>query len=236
MNSYQIYKDLFLTPKQTFLLKTNVNLLEYFVSFAHLNKYFQSYGFTHTYSLSSPYSYSAFSSMYKHYVYHHIMLPSPMIQSKVDHEYQKWKNYVYIGIHIRTSDVLTGFSNLTHLYSRNSSIDKMIDHAIGLTNISPYPVKWYAFLWLAHLYRFLTTHNSGLKHFLYTLYPDYILYYNSTIAHSGYSSLVHVDKGLIDALVELYLLGRCNYIIASLYSTFSSNAVAVAGVFPEIIR
>ncbi|KAK8793495.1 hypothetical protein WA158_004854 [Blastocystis sp. Blastoise] len=167
---------------------------------------------------------SDFSVIFKHYIYHKVMLPQPVIRRKIELEYNSWMNCVYIGIHIRTGDYLVGLGTLNLLYSRNTSVLLMIQHAMNLTKISPFPVKW-----------FLCTDNSVLKLDLLQSYPHHIITYSSTIAHTG-SNNNTLSTGISDAIIEMYLLGKCNYLITSLYSTFSENAYSIAGIVPQVIR
>lgn len=86
---------------------------------------------------------------------------------------------------------------------------------------------------------FLITHNKTCKVFLVTdnprlkqkLYENYsiIRIYDSTIGHSGGELLKRNSRVAIDAIVELYLLSKCDIIFGTPYSTYSSFANVLGG-------
>ena len=77
-------------------------------------------------------------------------------------------------------------------------------------------------------YKFLVTDNPRLKQKLYENY-SIIRIYDSTIGHSGGELLKRNSRVAIDAIVELYLLSKCDIIFGTPYSTYSSFANVLGG-------
>ena len=76
----------------------------------------------------------------------------------------------------------------------------------------------------------MVTDNSDLKTSAKAYYPSLITY-NSSIGHSGVALLNDYSIEAADAIVELYLLAKCDKIFGTPGSTFSGLAERI-GCFP----
>ena len=70
------------------------------------------------------------------------------------------------------------------------------------------------------------TDNSDLKASAMTFYPSLITY-NASIGHSGVVLLNDYSIEAADAIVELYLLAKCDKIFGTPGSTFSGLASTI---------
>ncbi|KAK8792875.1 hypothetical protein WA158_005039 [Blastocystis sp. Blastoise] len=154
---------------------------------------------------------------YRRYVFTNLIIPSKSLIRKlcpIKHQYE-YDNLM--GLQIRTGDQsdFNTFDNTTFLVG--NTYKELLRRVIIINDGIIYPLKW-----------FVVSDSSSMKKTMKEKLGDLMLSYDSVIVHSGTSSLTEVNDGNYDALIELYLLGLCKFIIATPRSTF--------GVFAKVLN
>ena len=167
------------------------------------------------------------------YLYHifltRVFPLSKSIRSKVEEFSSDWDQYCVIGIHVRTGD-----ASLSKYPPHTKAVLKKMkpssQKALEISKQCTKPVKWYVLRipkWLIN--RFLTTDSQYLKEEYYKLYPQYIIYYNATLIHSGVETIYNFNKGVVDTFVDVSLLAKANYRLITVGTTYGYLGAILAG-------
>ncbi|KAK8807116.1 hypothetical protein WA158_003875 [Blastocystis sp. Blastoise] len=186
-------------PEDTFRFMSNCLDIEYMGVRKRYNKYFNKIGFPISRTCNSFDSYKIVK-----YFYNYVLLPSDYVSQKVEEEYSKWPKGYTIGIQIRMGKH-ADFNNDRKEFQNMNSVNMMFAKAQVMTREVSQPVHW-----------FVVSDSSVVKQRAIKNYPKYVITYNSTIIHCGGPSNKKILQGCYDALIEMYLLSKCdNYILTS---------------------
>lgn len=135
--------------------------------------------------------------------------PNTLTQNKITDLTRSWSNYCIFGFHVRTGD--SAFSRTPKKYNWHWKVDKSIQKALSLHHQCPQnkTIKW-----------FVSSDSYSVKKWFTKNYKNYTITYKSVIVHTGHYYKTNA-KGFRDAVIELYLLSKCDYRILRYESTYS---------------
>ncbi|KAK8798860.1 hypothetical protein WA158_007944 [Blastocystis sp. Blastoise] len=149
-----------------------------------------------------------------HNFLNYMIYPSKYVEDSINEKYKSFSSYDTIGIHLRFGK----YSDFNKTKDKNDVflIPSDIDYFISVAKIISKRIKSNKIKW------YISSDSTFYKNQLQQQYPNQVITLNTTVIHSGLSSITGYSNGVVDSISEMYLLSKCKYIIRYSESSFSS--------------
>ncbi|KAK8807115.1 hypothetical protein WA158_003874 [Blastocystis sp. Blastoise] len=212
----RIYSLSTLFPEDSIVIRTNCMLIPAMMTNPYIHKVRQYMGFREENISHDD------LKLYIHSFYmNKVILLSTTLEKQVLSIYDSFPKAIYLGLQLRTGNDTDFFSRSKKTFLNDNIINNLIrnitDRTKELEN-KHQMVRW-----------FVVSDSSRLKIQMKKRFPQYVTLYHSKIDHPGYDSIYNVTQGAKDALIEMYLLSKCDTIFMTPKSTFGALSRCIRG-------